>query len=135
MQGFDHERLEVYRAALDFIAIADDTAEALPPGRGYLADQLRRASGSIVLNIAEGAGEFSKRDKARFYRMALRSATECAGTLDICKRLRLGDETNLTSGRDCLLRIVAMLVRLVRNMSSGTGSGGGTGSGKDGEGR
>ncbi|MBW3534903.1 MAG: four helix bundle protein, partial [Gemmatimonadetes bacterium] len=38
-----------------------------------LEDQLDRAATSIVLNIAEGAGEFSLPDKQRFYRMAKRS--------------------------------------------------------------
>jgi len=34
------------------------------------------------LNIAEGAGESSPNEKVRFYRMARRSAIECAGILD-----------------------------------------------------
>ena len=54
-----------------------------------MADQLGRAALSIVLNIAEGAGEFSKKGKARFYRMALRSTTEWAATMDVCKILGL----------------------------------------------
>jgi len=132
MNNFDHERLDVYRVALDFVALADDLLQALPAGRSYLTDQLHRASSSIVLNIAEGAGEFSKKEKARYYRMALRSATECAGTLDICKRLRLGEEQPLATGRELLLRVVAMLVPLVRRLgSSGTGSGSGSGSGTE----
>lgn len=56
--SFDHERLDVYRAALDFTVAANDIAQALPRGRGYLVDQLQRAATSVVLNIAEGAGEF-----------------------------------------------------------------------------
>jgi hypothetical protein len=35
-----HERMTVYRAALQFVADADEIARALPPGRAYLADQL-----------------------------------------------------------------------------------------------
>ena len=57
--GFDHERLDVYRTALDFVVFANDVVEQLPRGRGHLADQLQRAATSIPLNIAEGAGEFS----------------------------------------------------------------------------
>ena len=83
MNQFDHERLEVYQTAIRFVAFADDVVEQLPRGRGYLADQLRRAATSIPLNIAEGAGEFAPKEKARFYRMARRSATESAATLDV----------------------------------------------------
>jgi four helix bundle protein len=83
MEGFDHERLEVHQLALRFVVLARQIIEQLSTGFADLSDQLRRASSSIVLNTAEGAGEFSKREKARFYRMAKRSATECAGVLDI----------------------------------------------------
>ena len=69
---------------------------------------------SIVLNIAEGAGEYSGCEKSRFYRMARRSATECAGILDICQRLKLIESTRYERGRQLLLRIVAMLTRMVK---------------------
>ena len=71
---FDHERLDVYQLGLDFIVLANDVVERMPRGRGHLADQLSRASTSIVLNIAEGAGKFSKGDKRRYYLGQLRSA-------------------------------------------------------------
>ena len=103
MNDFEHERLDVYRAAIEFLVIADEIATSLPKGRAYLVDQLRRAATSIALNIAEGAGEFSPGDKVRFYRMARRSATECAGILDAC---HLADLELLSRGRT--LRMVAI---------------------------
>src|SRR5262249_31498039 len=39
----------------------------LPRGRSHLADQFTRASTSILLNLAEGAGKLSKPDKRRYY--------------------------------------------------------------------
>ena len=63
----DHERLDVYRLALDFLVFANQVLETLPRGRGHLCDQLTRASISIVLNLAEGAGKHSKADKRRYY--------------------------------------------------------------------
>ena len=84
---FDFERLDVFGVALDAVAILDELAEELPDGRGYIRDQLRRAANSIALNIAEGAGEFAPAEKARFYRMARRSATECAGQVMVCRRI------------------------------------------------
>ncbi len=87
MKRFDHEKLDVYQAAIEFVVLADDVVENLPRGRAYLADQLQRASTSIPLNVAEGAGEFSINEKARFYRIAKRSATESAAILDVCRRL------------------------------------------------
>jgi four helix bundle protein len=111
---FDHERWDVYRAALDLIIVIKEVVEALPRGNGYLADQLQRAGTSVPLNIAEGAGEYSASEKARFYRMAKRSATECASILDVCKQLALISEDRYTKGRELLLRIVAMLTKMSR---------------------
>jgi len=108
-------------------AVAEDIVAALPSGRAYLADQLRRASTSVAFNIAEGAGEFTKRDEARFYRIARRSATESAAILDACLRLGLVEATAYESCRGLLFRVVSMLTQLVRALTrSGTGRGTGT---------
>jgi four helix bundle protein len=77
----DHEKLTVYQVSIEFVILTDEVIEHLPRGRAYLSDQLQRAALSISLNIAEGAGEYAIDEKARFYRMAKRSATECAGIL------------------------------------------------------
>jgi len=87
----DHERLDVYDLALDFLVMANGLIEALPRGRGHLADQFTRASTSIVLNVSEGAGKLSKPDKRRYYLTARGSATESAALLDVCLRLELID--------------------------------------------
>jgi len=112
MGYFDHEKLDVYKVSIEMVALIDKIVEHLPRGRAYLADQLQRAGTSITLNIAEGAGEFSKSEKIRFYRIAKRSATECAGILDVCKRLELIDETRYINGRELLIRLVSMLIKM-----------------------
>lgn len=111
---FDHEKLDVYVATMDFVALAQRIIAALPVGHAGLGDQLRRAATSIALNIAEGAGEFSKPDKARFYRFARRSATECAAALDVAVRLELATAAQCEPGREVLFRVVSMLTKLVR---------------------
>lgn len=113
MGQFDHERLDVYQAAIEWVALADDVVGDLPRGRSYLADQLRRAATSVALNIAEGAGEYCRNDKARFYRISKRSATECAAVLDVCQKLGLIKRVQYSEGRELLLRIVSMLTRMV----------------------
>jgi len=127
MNDFEHERLDVYRAAIEFLVVADETATSLPKGRAYLVDPLRRAATSIALNIAEGAGEFSPGDKARFYRMARRSAAECAAILDACRVTHLADLELLYRGRTLLLRTVATVTAMVLRIND-PGSGSGSGS-------
>ena len=132
MAEFAHERLDVYRVAVEFLVVAEEVSASLPKGRAYLADQLRRASLSILLNVAEGAGEFAAADKARFYRMARRSGTESAAILDGCNLLRLAEAPKLEQGRELVYRIVAMLTAMVlRLREPGTGAGTGTGAGRD----
>jgi four helix bundle protein len=114
MNQFDHDKLDVYHLAIDFYATADPIIDGLPKGRSKLADQLGRAALSISANIAEGAGEFSGDAKASFYRIASRSATECAAILDACNKVGIADVSLTTKGREMLLRIVSMLIKLCK---------------------
>src|ERR1700733_11174547 len=112
MDYFSHEKLDVYRVSIQWIVLINKIIEKLPRGTFYLVDQLQRAGTSIPLNIAEGAGEYSHNEKLRFYRMARRSATECAAILDIIQNLSLTEESQyLFEGRELLMRIVAMLTK------------------------
>ena len=117
MRNFDHENLDVYPVSIDFIGLSNDIVEHMPKGRAYLVDQFQRAATSITLNRAEGAGEFSVKDKGRFYRIARRSATECAAILDVCSKLTLAEQGRVQTGRELLLRIVAMLTQMAKKCS------------------
>jgi four helix bundle protein len=114
MEQLDHERLDVYRLALDFLVLANAIIEALPRGHGHLADQFTRASMSVVLNVSEGAGKLSKLDKRRFYLTARGSAAESAALLDVCQRLELSEPARHTAGKEMVVRIVSMLIRLAQ---------------------
>jgi four helix bundle protein len=112
--SFDHERLDVYQRALEVLDLCDEIVEQMPPGRAHLKDQLDRAATSIVLNIAEGAGEFSHDEKCRFYRMARRSATEVAAILHVIGRRRHAPAETISAARELLDRVIAMLVRMTK---------------------
>jgi four helix bundle protein len=106
------EKLDVYRMALVLLGELDDIQSLLPTGRAHLRDQLDRAATSIVLNIAEGAGEFSPLDKQRFYRIARRSATEVGAILDIIDLRHSVPAEVVAAARAKIVRVVSMLVRL-----------------------
>ena len=105
----DAERLDVYKLALEFQLQASSFALRRQP---TLRNQLERASVSIVLNIAEGAGRRSPLDKCRFYSMARGSATECAGILDLFRQRCLAPAAACCVGRQRIIRIVQMLTKL-----------------------
>jgi four helix bundle protein len=108
----DCERLDCYRVAVEFQAVA---ARIVSYGRlGALRDQLDRASVSIVLNFAEGAGRRTLPDKSRFYTIARGSATECAAILDLLLARGLVSPADHRHGRGLLIRVIQMLTRLVQ---------------------
>ena len=108
------QRLDVYRCAIDFLALVSPLLEDLPRGHAALADQLRRAAMSIPLNIAEAEGRTGGADKARTYAIARGSAMECAAILDVYSTLGLIEEPEHHRGSELLGRVVAMLTKLCR---------------------
>jgi four helix bundle protein len=131
--SLDHEKLDTYHRTLDLLDLVGQIYDAMPPGRAHLKDQLDRAATSIVLNTAEGAGEFSPDEKVRFYRIARRSPTETAAILDILERRKAVPATAIdpiNPARQLLVRVVQMLVGLITKPRSGTGTGTGTGTGQ-----
>jgi four helix bundle protein len=84
--AFDFENFPVYKLSLEFIRNVDILlSEINLPNNSRLADQLIRASLSIPLNIAEGAGRFHKANKKNFYIVARGSVFECVAIIDILK--------------------------------------------------
>ena len=61
----------------------------------YQADQLRRASLSVCLNLAEGSGKASVKDRRRFYEIALASHREVQALIDLIpltEQARIADQ-------------------------------------------
>src|SRR5438876_7000009 len=114
---FDHEKLNVYQASLEFITWATELI-AKVESRAAVKDQLDRASTSIPLNIAEGNGKFAIKDRCRFLDFARCSALECAACLDVLIAKRLSDETAVRAGKEQLFEIVSMLMGLIRSLTS-----------------
>lgn len=71
---FDFEKLEVYQRALNFVNKVFETTGVFSNRFQFsIGDQFRRASLSIINNIAEGSGKQSHEDKKRFYKYSLDS--------------------------------------------------------------
>jgi len=96
---FDHEKLDVYREAISFCSWVGEFLDTVK-SKTAAKDQLDRASTSIPLNIAEGNGKFSGRDRARFLEMARGSALECAACLDVLVARRLSTAEEAASAKD-----------------------------------
>jgi four helix bundle protein len=114
MRQLSHEKLEVYQISVKFLAVAYRLIDSAPRGNGSVLDQLRRASQSIILNIAEGAGYPSTGKTKHHYAIARGSALECGAALDILKIIGIGDETLILEGKERLVSIVSMLSKMCR---------------------
>jgi four helix bundle protein len=107
------QRLEVYQRALEFLALANDAVAALPRGHAESADQLTRSAKSVVRNIAEGAGRWSKADSSNRYKIARAEALECAASLDVMRIGRVISEAHYERGNQLLHSVVSMLTKML----------------------
>jgi four helix bundle protein len=113
---FDHEKLDVYQEAIAFCGWVGQFLTAIS-AKAAAKDQLDRVSTSIPLNIAEGNGKFSAKDRARFFEVARGSALECAACFDVLLVRKLASEKQVVTAKERLARIVQMLVGLLRRFS------------------
>jgi four helix bundle protein len=113
---FDHEKLDVYRESINFCGWVGEFLPSIS-AKAAAKDQLDRASASIPLNIAEGNGKLSAKDRSRFFEMARGSALECAACLDVLVVRKLTKEESVAAQKERLVRIVEMLVGLLRRFS------------------
>lgn len=82
---FPFQRLTVYKKAKAFHKDVQSWLQANPKLDKVTANQLKRASLSVPLNIAEGSGRFTKPDQRNFYVISRSSVFECVAIFDILK--------------------------------------------------
>jgi four helix bundle protein len=112
--AFAHQRLDVYRVALELFAGVEDLASRFPRGHRDLRDQLRRAAAATVRHIAEGANRAHPGDKAARFLVAKGEVGECDACLEMAAILKLGNLRALRSLQLSADRVAAMLTGLVR---------------------
>ena len=112
---FDHEKLDVYKKALEFVAWCgrlgkdDDTPRSMMTA-------LDRTSTGVVLNIAEGNGKFSAKDRCRFIGHARTAALQAAATLDVLAVRQEKSKPVVVAGKHQLVDVVRMLIAWERSL-------------------
>ncbi len=115
---FDHDKLDVYRLAIEYVADSFEIAKELSGLHRHARDQWLRAAQSIPLNIAEGNGQRSMKDRARYFDIARGSSLECVAIQDVLvvsRGIKLAESDRLKAK---LKRLVAMLTRLALRVES-----------------
>ena len=86
----DYRKLDMWQRAMDYTVKIYEFTATLPSNEKYgLISQIRRATYSIPLNIAEGAGCESNKEFKLFLEYAHRSIHEVLTALELCIRLKL----------------------------------------------
>jgi four helix bundle protein len=113
--SFHHEKLTVYQRALEFASWSQDLIDSLTK-KTSTRDHLERSGDSVALNIAEGNGKFSKKDRARFFQIAHGSALESAACLDLLVAGRCCPRDAIGRGKAILEEIVKMLFTMLDHL-------------------
>lgn len=117
---FDFEKLEVYKKAKAFNRAVTSSVLRLESLDGVTRNQLRRASLSIVLNIAEGTSRFSKPDRKNFCVIARGSVFECVAVFDILRDSEQLSPLEFSNLYSLAEEMSKMLFAMIRNLEDWT---------------
>ena len=109
---FGHQRLYCYNLCLGVAKRMPELIGSWPSGSGYLVDQLKRALSSVILNIAEGNGRKSIKERRRFFDIAIGSAAEVSSIFDVARAYGYITEPVYEELQSELLQVVRMLYKL-----------------------
>ena len=116
MRGY-YKKLSVYQDALSLVDMSYVMIQTFPVWeKNNLSDQLRRASTSVALNIAEGNGRQSTRDYVHFLRISLGSINEIEAIAEIAIRQNFISDAVYRQFTGDLGKIRWKLIRLIKSM-------------------
>ena len=110
-----YEDLEIYKKSYELALDIYKLTKKFPKDELYgLISQIRRASTSITLNIAEGYGRLSKEDFKRFLKISLGSTNETMTLLKFSKDLKYINEKeyiDINKKYDILCRMIYSMIK------------------------
>ena len=111
----NHQKLEIYTASKIFVKCCYLLAIHLPADEKFgMISQIRRASLSVHLNIADGASRKSETERKRFYEIARGSIIEVDAALDVAKDLSYLDDYNIVPLGEAMVQTFKLLSGLIR---------------------
>ncbi|SFT64589.1 four helix bundle protein [Lishizhenia tianjinensis] len=113
---FDFEKLHVYSRTKEYNKKVTDLISISNYNR-TTKDQLRRASLSILLNIAEGSGRFTNPDRRKFYIISRGSIFECIAIFDYLHYINQLDKVQFDLFYKELEEISKMLYTMIKRLS------------------
>lgn len=119
MNTHKFRKLNVWQRSIEFVSLIYKITSDFPKEERFgLIDQIRRASVSICLNIAEGSGAGTDAEFIRFLRMAQRSAYEVIAALEISINLKMVDKQVLEAAIGEVDQLSAMISGLTKSLKA-----------------
>ncbi|HLR26214.1 MAG TPA: four helix bundle protein [Fodinibius sp.] len=113
MLDLSHKKMIVWEKSILLIKEVYQITNGFPPEEKFgLVSQLRRAVVSITSNISEGEARRSKKEKRRFYEIALSSLVEVDAQIEIAMALNFISKDDVKTLSDLLNQCFAMLSKL-----------------------
>ena len=109
---FFHEKLICYQKGRALLQRIAQECRCWPQGYGFLIDQLKRATASILLNLAEGNNRKFPKERRRFFNIAQASAAEVAAIIDVAAGFSIISSKSEMELKDELLQITKMISKL-----------------------
>ncbi len=115
----NYKKLDVWNKSYNLSLQIYKATKYFPDDERFgLTSQLRRASVSVPINIAEGSGRATNKDFANFIQMAIGSANEVECELMLAKDLEYVSEEYFKSLCDQLREVRVMLIAFRRKLLS-----------------
>lgn len=115
MRKYSFESLDAWKDARILVKWIYSLTNNFPSEEKYgLISQVRRASVSVVSNLAEGSSRKSPKDQAHFSQIAYSSLLEVLNQLIISVDLNFMSENQLTQGRT-IIESLTLKVGALRN--------------------
>jgi four helix bundle protein len=115
MLNLAHKKLEVWKKSLILVAEVYKLTQSSPREEQFgLTSQLRRASVSVISNIAEGFARSSEIETKRFLEIARSSLVEVDTQIEIAIKLNYLNEKDIIDLTESSNHIFAMLTKLIK---------------------
>ena len=115
MLNLAHKKLEVWKKSLILVSEVYKLTQSFPREEQFgLTSQLRRASVSVISNIAEGFARSSEIETKRFLEIARSSLVEVDTQIEIAIKLNYLNEKDIIDLTESSNHIFAMLTKLIK---------------------
>jgi four helix bundle protein len=105
----NHEDTEIYKKSIELCEKSFPVADRMPPGFGFLADQIRRSAASVPSNFGEGCKKKSPKHRRKYFDDAAGSASEVSAHMDVAYTASSIDDAERVRIKDLCDHICAML--------------------------